>query len=184
MMNRIVALLVVLAGSVIDSADAVSCYQCNYTNSATLGTSTCTEPFNATTTANCSAPMCTWQFTNYTSPMSFSLVYRDCLNDSTVMLTDLCEQYRTKTNYTTFKYGDTCCYTAGPQGDKGTTYSETVCFCQKDNCNGNIPLTMTPSTTTIKSTNAMSLLKSSIGGNWALVVVTIVWMVTKIMSAG
>src|SRR6218665_478268 len=72
MMTQCVSLMVVLVGSVLQIADAVSCYQCNYTNSAFLGTSTCSEPFNATNTAKCSAPMCTWQFANYTTPMSES----------------------------------------------------------------------------------------------------------------
>lgn len=120
---------------------------------------------------------------------------------------DHCEEYSARFNYTAFKYGDSCCYTTGSRGDNGTTYSLSECFCQKDDCNGNVPLTLaspradpfanmttvTPTNTTTASTgnntntngtatNSMTLLKPSMTGNCALVATTIVLMVAKFIS--
>ena len=117
-----------------------------------------------------------------TSISGFKLVYRDCANQPTFKQTDRCELRSNEFSYTTFKYGDSCCYTTGLQGNSGTTYSMSVCFCQKDNCNGNIPLTLAPPATTTKPTNAVPSLKPSIAGYLELF--AMVLMVLELISGG
>jgi len=75
-----------------------------------------------------------------------SLVHRDCL-DNTRNITEMCALFTlfgTLYNYATFNYGDSCCYTTGPQEDEGTAFRLSLCVCQKDNCNGDMPSALAP----------------------------------------
>src|SRR6218665_1018451 len=80
------------------------------------------------------------------SMSGYTHVYRACRNYSIFIHTDRCELSSNEFNYTTFKYNDSsCCLTTGTQVYNEITYSRIACFCEKDNCNGNIPVTLTPS---------------------------------------
>lgn len=182
-MSNVVEFVVVLVVSMIGSSQAASCYRCNYTHTPPSSfQSSCNYPFTPTVTKNCLGSICSWKFSNYTSPTSYFNINLGCLNASGSATDDPCAQYRTQ--YNVFNYSDSCCYTATVQGSN----SITTCFCQSDYCNADTsnpqappsgptsaPLPA-PSDSTPQST--MSLMKPSA---WAMIVFTIIATVPNIV---
>lgn len=145
-MTSVVALLFVLLGSVVERSDAVSCYDCVYYSSIPDG-STCAEPLNAASAPKCSGQnsICYYSYQHFTIQQEYHAVTRSCLSTFGFQV-DLClayndyEQYK-QLNYTFFTYGSGCCY--GYSGYLAEQpFQSIICFCQKDNCNGEMPNTM------------------------------------------
>src|SRR6218665_3301647 len=72
-MSNIVALLIVLVASVVDRAQAVTCYRCIYTLSS-QNEYICGAPSTSEANQACNGSICSWQFSDYASTTSKSSV--------------------------------------------------------------------------------------------------------------
>jgi len=67
-----VSFVVVLAALMIDSSQAVTCYNCSYTRSSGSLSNNCggIPTFQPGSQRECSGSFCSWQLSNYTNPTS------------------------------------------------------------------------------------------------------------------